>query len=151
MMSNLGQSIPRHDGPIKVTGSALYAGDRNLPSQLYAVFVNATIPAGRVVSIETTAALARVGVVRVLKASDMPRVHRKLDEISVPPLATRFMPMQSDDIVYEGQPVAMVLAESLQAAEAGAAVVRVRYERRPFVVPDTAPAADVAPDKAEDF
>ena len=146
-MSNLGQSIPRHDGPIKVTGAALYAGDRNLPSQLYAVFVNATIPAGRVFSIETTAALARAGVVRVLKASDMPRVHGKLDEISVPPLATRFIPMQSDDIVYEGQPVAMVLAESLQAAEAGAAVVRVRYERRPFVVPETALAADVAPEK----
>jgi xanthine dehydrogenase YagR molybdenum-binding subunit len=147
MMSNLGESIPRHDGPIKVTGAALYAGDRNLPSQLYAVFVNATIPAGRVVSIETTAAVARVGVVRVLKASDMPRVHRKLDEISVPPLATRFIPMQSDEIVYEGQPVAVVLAESLQAAEAGAAVVRVHYQRRPFVVPDTAPATDVAPEK----
>ena len=79
-MSNLGQSIPRHDGPIKVTGTALYSGDRNLPSQLYAVFVNATIPAGRVFStIETAAALGRVGVVRVLKASDMPRVHRKLE------------------------------------------------------------------------
>ncbi|WP_186111183.1 xanthine dehydrogenase family protein molybdopterin-binding subunit [Burkholderia gladioli] len=147
MTSNLGPGIPRHDGPIKVTGTALYAGDRNLRGQLYGVFVNATVPAGHVVAIEAAEALARPGVVRVLAAADMPRVHRALDTITVPPLATRFVPMQDDEIVHEGQPVALVLAESLQEAEAAAGVVRVRYRRMPFVAPEQALVEDVDPGK----
>lgn len=139
-MSNIGQSIPRADGPIKVTGAARYAGDQNQPGQLHATFVSATIPAGRVTAIDARAALAMPGVVRVLSAADMPRTHADLDKITVPPLATRFVPMQSDEVVYEGQAVAIVLAESLEAAEAGAKAVGVSYERSSFVVPEQAPA-----------
>jgi xanthine dehydrogenase YagR molybdenum-binding subunit len=54
---------------------------------------------------------------RVKKMCNMPRVNADLNKISVPPLATRFIPMQSDDIVHEGQPVAIVVAESLEAAD----------------------------------
>lgn len=145
MSSNLGQGIARHDGPIKVTGAAMYAGDRNLRAQLYAVLVASTIPAGRVVSVDATAALKRPGVIRVLTAADLPRAHRDLAAVSVPPLATRFLPMQTDEIVHEGQPVAMVLAESLQAAEAGASAVRLEYQRAAFIAPEQAPVADVDP------
>ncbi len=143
-MSNLGAPIARADGPIKVTGAARYAGDQNQPGQLYAVFVTATVPAGRVAAIDPRAAAAMRGVNRVLTAADMPRVLANLAKITAPPLATRFIPMQSDIVVHEGQPVAMVLAESLEAAEAGAAAVRVVYERATFMVPEhtAAQAAD---------
>jgi xanthine dehydrogenase YagR molybdenum-binding subunit len=96
-------------------------------------------------AIDTRAALAMPGVVRVLVAADMPRVHADLDKISVPPLATRFLPMQTDDIVHEGQPVAIVLGESLEAAEAAAAAVGVTYERAAFIVPETGPAVPADP------
>jgi xanthine dehydrogenase YagR molybdenum-binding subunit len=146
-MSSLGQPIKRADGPIKVTGAARYAGDQNQPAQLHAVFVASVVPAGRVAGIDASAALAMPGVVRVLVAGDMPRIHADLDKITVPPLATRFMPMQTDEIVHEGQPVAMVLAETLEAAEAGAAAVKVAYERAAFVVPERAPAEPADPHK----
>ena len=139
-MSNLGAPIARVDGPIKVTGAARYAGDQNQPGQLYAVFVTATVPAGRVAAIDPRTAAAMRGVNRVLTAADMPRVLDKLAKITAPPLATRFIPMQSDVIMHEGQPVAMVLAESLEAAEAGAAAVRIVYERAGFMVPEHATA-----------
>ena len=145
-MSNLGSPITRADGTIKVTGSARYAADHNEPGQLYAVFVSATIPAGRVSAIDAQAALAMPGVVRVLAATDMPRVHADFAKLTAPPLATRFVPMQTNDIVHEGQAVAMVLAETLEAAEAGAAAVRVSYERAAFVLPERA-AAEVADPK----
>ncbi|XUW93430.1 xanthine dehydrogenase family protein molybdopterin-binding subunit (plasmid) [Burkholderia sp. M6-3] len=148
-MSNLGQPIPRHDGIVKVTGTAKYASDFNLPSQLYGVFVCSTVPAGKVVSVETKMAMSRRGVVRVLAWQDMPRIHANFSNLSVPPLATRFVPMQSDEVVHEGQPVAIVLAESLQAAESGAAAVRVRYYRRPFTAPDSADIVDVDPAKGQ--
>jgi xanthine dehydrogenase YagR molybdenum-binding subunit len=131
MMSNFGQPITRADGPIKVTGAACYAGDQNQPAQLYGVFVASVIPAGRVTAIDAKAALFMPGVVRVLVATDLPRVHADLDKITVPPLATRFMPMQTDHIVHEGQPVAMVLAETLEAAEAGATASGSAMSERP--------------------
>ena len=144
-MNNIGQSITRADGPVKVTGAARYASDQNLPRQLYAAFVTATIPAGRVTAIASKAALAMPGVVRVLVAADMPRTHPDLDKITVPPLATRFVPMQSDEVLYEGQAVAIVLAENLEAAEAGAKAVAVTYERSAFVVPEQAPSVPGEP------
>jgi xanthine dehydrogenase YagR molybdenum-binding subunit len=147
MMSNLGQPIARADGSVKVTGIARYAGDQNQPGQLHAVLVASTVPAGRVSAIDTRATLAIPGVTRVLVADDMPRVHADLDKISVPPLATRFIPMQNDNIVHEGQPVAIVVGESLEAAEAAATIVRVTYERAAFIVPETAAVVSADPKK----
>ncbi|WMT91938.1 xanthine dehydrogenase family protein molybdopterin-binding subunit [Pelagibacterium sp. H642] len=145
-MSNLGYSIPRVDGHSKVTGGARFTGDHNLPGQLHAMFVSASIPAGRVLSIEVDSALALPGVVRVLLGRDMPRPSPAFEEVTVPPLATKFIPLQSDEIVHEGQPVAMVLAETLEAATAGAAVVSVQYERGEFVNPETS-VLEVAPER----
>jgi xanthine dehydrogenase YagR molybdenum-binding subunit len=147
MMSNFGQPITRADGPIKVTGAARYAGDQNQTAQLCGVFVASAVPAGRVTAIDAKAALFMPGVVRVLVAADMPRVHADLDKITVPPLATRFMPMQTDHVVHEGQPVAIVLAETLEAAEAAATAVRVSYERETCVIPEEAPAESADPKK----
>ena len=146
-MSNLGQPITRADGAVKVTGIARYAGDQNQPGQLHAVLVASTVPAGCVSAIDARAALAIPGVSRVLVAVDMPRVHADLDKISVPPLTTRFIPMQSHNIVHEGQPVAIVLGESLEAAEAAATIVRVTYERAAFIVPETAAVVSADPKK----
>ncbi|UPJ76655.1 xanthine dehydrogenase family protein molybdopterin-binding subunit [Bradyrhizobium sp. 187] len=146
-MGNLGQPIARADGLVKVTGAARYAGDQNQVGQLYAVLVASAVPAGRVRAIETRAALAIPGVTRVLVASDMPRIHADLDKITVPPLATRFIPMQSDNIVHEGQPVAIVVGESLEAAEAAATIVRISYERAAFIVPETAAVVSADPKK----
>jgi xanthine dehydrogenase YagR molybdenum-binding subunit len=146
-MSTVGQSITRADGPIKVTGAARYAGDQNLPGQLHAVFVASTIPAGRITGVDAKTALAMPGVVRVLVATDMPRVHADLDKITVPPLATRFMPMQTDAVMHEGQPVAIVLAESLEAAEAAATTVGVTYRRDAFIVPEKASPQPADPQK----
>ncbi len=146
-MSHLGQPITRFDGPAKVTGAARFAGDQTLPGQLYAVFVGATIPAGQVMAIDAGRALDMPDVVHVLTPADMPRVHPALDGISVPPLATRFLPMQTDEIVHEGQAVAIVLADSLEAAEAGAGAVRVSYRRTAFTDPETAPAEAANPNK----
>jgi CO/xanthine dehydrogenase Mo-binding subunit len=89
---------------------------------------------------------ARREVVRVLTVADMPVVHPAFATVGSPPLATRFLPLQGEEIYYPGQPVAMVLADSLEAAEAGAELVQVTYRRGPFIVPDAAPAEPPSPD-----
>ena len=113
----------RPDGHAKVTGAATYAGERGPHNLLHAVMVTSPIARGRVTRIDAAAALEHPGVISVLTHADMPR----LGKAPVPPAAQSFTPMQSTEIAYEGQPVALVLAETLEAAEEGAALVDVRY------------------------
>jgi xanthine dehydrogenase YagR molybdenum-binding subunit len=92
---------------------------------LHGVFVTASIPAGRVMSIDVAQARAERSIFRVLTHEDLPRLGR----FQCPPFSQSFMPMQGDEIRSEGQPVAIVLADTLEAAEAGARLVTVRYQR----------------------
>ncbi|MEU5712263.1 xanthine dehydrogenase family protein molybdopterin-binding subunit [Streptomyces flaveolus] len=138
------RGVTRQDGPAKVTGAAVYAADHNVAEQLHAVLVGATVPAGRVSGYDVEEARREPGVVRVL--TELPAVDKAFAELPSPPLATRFLPMQSEVVHYFGQPVAMVLAESLEAAEGAATRVRVSYEREPFVDPDTAAGVPPSPE-----
>jgi xanthine dehydrogenase YagR molybdenum-binding subunit len=131
----IGQPVARLDGPAKVTGTARYAGDQHADGELHAAFVGATIAAGAVEQVDPAEAAREPGVARVLTAVDMPAIHPGFAAVASPPLATRFVPMQGEDVFYAGQPVAMVLADSLEAAEAGAELVRVTYRPAPFIVP----------------
>jgi xanthine dehydrogenase YagR molybdenum-binding subunit len=120
----IGESLPRLDGPIKVTGKARYTADIPVANMLHGVLVTATIPAGKVSGFDITSALAEPGVVRVLTHKEMPRAKCA---IVGPPWGHSFLPLQDDEIRHEGQPVALVLAETLEAAESGARKVIVRY------------------------
>ncbi len=116
----IGKPISRIEGRDKVTGRARYSGDVILPGMLHGVIVGAPVAAGRVLSIDSTAALAHPGVVRVLTRADMP----KFGAVA-PPAAVLNLPLQTDEIRHEGEPVAIVLGETIEAAEQGAALVRV--------------------------
>ncbi|HEX4158959.1 MAG TPA: xanthine dehydrogenase family protein molybdopterin-binding subunit [Rhizomicrobium sp.] len=120
----IGQPLPRLDGPIKVTGKARYTADVRVANMLYGVLVTATIPSGKVRDVDGASALAEPGVVRVLTHKDMPRAKCP---IAGPPWGHSFLPLQDDEIRHEGQVVALVLAETLEAAESGARKVVVSY------------------------
>jgi xanthine dehydrogenase YagR molybdenum-binding subunit len=115
---------PRVEGPDKLTGAARYAADHRPDGVLHAVLVGAPVAAGRLRGVDAAAALVLSGVTAVLTAADLPA----FPELP-PPAAVRAMPLSDDRIRYEGQPVAIVLAESVEAAEAGRAAVVVDCER----------------------
>jgi xanthine dehydrogenase YagR molybdenum-binding subunit len=129
---SIGESHSRIDGPIKVTGTARYTADLRAPNMLHGVFVTAAIPAGKVIAFGKDEALAEPGVVRVLTHEDMPR---SKTTISGPPFAHSFLPLQDNEVRHEGQPVALVLGETLEAAEAGARKVDVSYAAATAKVP----------------
>lgn len=131
-MTRIGEGVERPDGHDKVRGLAKYAADFKAANMLHAAYVQAGIPAGRVSAVDATSALAHPGVVRVLTHADMPRL--KIEHS--PPAASTFLPMQTDEVRHQGQPVAIVLAETLEAAEQGARLVKVRYARAGFRAPD---------------
>lgn len=141
-MSVIGTPLRRVDGRDKVTGNARYAADHDLHGPAYwAWIVEATIGRGRVRSIELDAALACEGVVRILTHRDAPP-QRPYGE---PSDAGRFEMshalLYDDEVRYYGQPVAVVVAETLEAARDAAARVQVTYttDEGRFVVPDPVP------------
>lgn len=125
----IGAPVPRPDGVIKVTGAARYAADHKADGMLYGVIVGAAVPAGRVRNVETAAARAVAGVVEVVTHVDFPR----LAEPPVPPTASGRVPLQDDEVRHEGEAVALVLAETLEAAEHAARLVAPEIEAADFV------------------
>lgn len=121
----VGTAMSRPEGPLKVTGQAKYAADNIVPDALHAVLVPATIASGRVTRIETRAASSAPGVVSVLTHVNTPRL-RAVPETP----GFKFWLLQDDVVHYEGQPVAVVVARTLEQAEHAATLVRVNYERR---------------------
>ncbi|MFK0097986.1 xanthine dehydrogenase family protein molybdopterin-binding subunit [Streptomyces sp. NPDC091040] len=122
----LGAPAVRREGRAKVTGAARYAAERGLPGCLYAWPVPATVPSGRVTAVRTVDALAHPGVHSVLTHDNAPRLAEPDDPI----LAV----LQDDRVPHRGWPVALVVADSLASARAGAAALHITYETTPHDV-----------------
>lgn len=126
----LGVPRPRPDSEPKVRGTVRYAADRRRPGTLHARLVLATYAHARIVSIDVSPALAHPGVVAVMTAADLARRDGDVDRL-VEPLAR-------DEVVFAGQPVALVIAVTPEAAADAVELVDVRLEALPAVVDATA-------------
>src|SRR5215207_5156890 len=113
MTTIIGQSLPRPDALGKVTGAANYPGDLVRPGMLHLKVVFAHRPHARITSIDSSAALAIPGVVAVLTAADVPFNAFGLIENDQPVLC-------GEKVRFEGDKVALVVAESKAAAALGA-------------------------------
>jgi xanthine dehydrogenase YagR molybdenum-binding subunit len=128
--SNIGQPLTRLDGVLKVTGAAKYAADQHPPGMLYAVLATSSIARGRVASMDITAAKAHPGVVEVITPANRPALAMDPDEKSNP-FMFRLDLLQNDRVRYAGQPIAVVIAETLEAATEGASLLAPRYDVEP--------------------
>lgn len=125
--SNAGQSATRRDGIAKVTGAATFAADNNPAGLLHAVTVPAAIARGRVTHLDVAAAKAHPGVVEVLTPDNCTPLAGDPDSKAFL-FAFRFEALQSHDVRYANQPIALVLGETIEAAREGARLLKPRYE-----------------------
>ena len=127
----IGTPLPRIDGPLKTTGTALYAADYNFPRMVYAVPVCATIASGKIRSIDTSAAEKLPGTLLILHHGNIDPLFRNAsggrNSESRPPF-------EDETIYYWGQYVALAVSETFQQAQAAAAAVKVSYDPTPFNV-----------------
>lgn len=124
--SNSGQPFTRRDGIAKVTGQATFAADNAPPDMLHAVYVPAAIARGRVTALDVEAAKAHPGVVEVFTPDNTPPLAG--DAGAKPFLfAFRFEPLRDWTVRYANQPIALVVAETLEAATEGARLLAPRY------------------------
>ena len=125
-MKHIGTSHPRHDAQDKVTGAANYPADLIKRDMLRLKTVFARRGHARILSIDTSAALAVPGVVAVLTAKDVPHNRYGLIDSDQPVLC-------DDTVRHDGDRVALVAAETDLAAAHAATLVRVEYEDLPIV------------------
>jgi xanthine dehydrogenase YagR molybdenum-binding subunit len=131
MAPYIGTSTSRVDGFAKVTGAAKYAAEFNVPSLAYGSVVTSTIAKGRIVRIDRSAALRVKGVLDVLTHENRPPMadndQAYKDEVAPP--GSPFRPLYDNRIMFNGQPVALVVAEASEIARFAASLVQVQYEQ----------------------
>ncbi len=121
-------SRPRVDGPLKVSGAAMYSSDYNLPGMLYAVPVCATIARGTIQSLDTTRAEKMPGVKAVYHRQNIGKLFRVAPAAGFSSYLDERRPPFEDDVVrYYGQYVAAVVALTYEQAVAAATAVKVAY------------------------
>ncbi|MFF0714051.1 xanthine dehydrogenase family protein molybdopterin-binding subunit [Streptomyces bauhiniae] len=124
----VGAPLSRVEGRLKVTGKALYAAEHDVKGTTYAVIVDASIGRGRIASVDTRAALAHPGVLKVIHHGNAPELPYRDNKESNNPPGRRLRVFQDDRVLFFGQPVAVVVATTLEAAQHGASLVKVHYE-----------------------
>jgi xanthine dehydrogenase YagR molybdenum-binding subunit len=128
--SNIGQPLTRREGILKVTGRARYAADNHPAGMLYAVMAVSRIARGRVASLDVAAAKAHPGVVEVMTPANKPALAQDPDA-KTNPFMFRLDLLQNDRVRYANQPIAVVIAATLEAATEGAALLSPRYQTEP--------------------
>lgn len=131
---SIGTSLSRIEGAAKVTGSAKFSAEYQPDGLLYGVVVSAGIARGRIRSLHTAQAEDLPGVVSVLSHRCRPDVpwYKAVSSNSTASVSSPPYPVLRDDVIfYSGQPIALVVAETFEAARAGAMLVHADYEAEP--------------------
>ncbi|WP_235978107.1 xanthine dehydrogenase family protein molybdopterin-binding subunit [Streptomyces lycii] len=149
MSKVVGKPLRRVDARAKVTGAAQYAADARVPGAAHGFLVMSTVARGRISRIDVRAAEAAPGVLAVLTHRTMPRLRTPPGEV---PYFKSFVPLQDDRIHHAGQPVALVVAGTLEQAQEAATLVEVRYdsERPRAALLDALDEAYVPPDSHDE-
>ena len=129
----IGAPISRIDGPLKVQGRAKFAAEFPLEGMLYAAVAFSTVPLGRIATLDTSSAEAAPGVVLVMTYRNAPRMKdMPLFMTAEKAAGGDSLPIMQDDRVHwNGQPIAVVLAESQEQADHAKSLIRATYEEEP--------------------
>ena len=135
MTTYIGTATSRIDGHAKVTGAAKYAGEFNAAGLAHAYVVGSTVAKGRIARIDASQALSVQGVIDVLTHQNRPRMASADSgyKDDVAPEGSPYRPLFDDRILFNGQPVALVVAEEPEIARFAASLVRVEYHQEAHV------------------
>jgi len=135
-MTHIGTATSRIDGRAKVSGLAKYAAEYDAPDLAYCSVVTSTIAKGDIARIDTSDALRVAGVLAVLTHENRPRLADR-DEAykddAAPEVGSPYRPLYDARIMFNGQPVALVVAEDWETARFAATLVKVEYRPEPHV------------------
>ncbi|WP_133647022.1 xanthine dehydrogenase family protein molybdopterin-binding subunit [Paraburkholderia flava] len=130
----IGQPLDRTDGVLKVTGEARYAAEFPEARLAHAVLVTSTIARGTIESIDTARAQSLPGVLLVMTYANAPRLPNNGRPALSPPAGRRLSLLQDNEVHYSNEPVAVVVADTLEHATDAARQLRITYRSVPATV-----------------
>ena len=146
MSTTIGSPLSRVDGPAKATGRAMYAAEFHPEGLAYGALVESSIPAGRIVAMDTSAAEKARGVVLVLTHQNAPHLaywpFRQRPAVE-PVSGDQLKVLQDAEIKFSGQPIGVVVARTQAQAEYAASLVRITYHLDHAPLTDFSPARSV--------
>ena len=126
--ADMAKAISRVDGRAKVMGAAKYSAEVQLPDLTYAVLVESTIGQGTITSLDTKKAEWAPGVIAVISHLNTPGVPEyKLENQDV--IQKQLRVFNDANIYFNGQPIAVVIADTLERAQYGASLVKATYKK----------------------
>ncbi|MEV8530565.1 xanthine dehydrogenase family protein molybdopterin-binding subunit [Streptomyces sp. NPDC051211] len=147
----VGTAVDRVDGPAKTTGTARYSAEFAYEGLVYAALTYATVARARITAIDTTAAEAVPGVLTVLTHLNSPAMKPppKPNPVNLDTLASASSVnyLNTDEVHWDGQPVAVVVAGTREAAEEAAGLVEVTYAPLPAATDFAAEEPTAVPQK----
>ena len=126
----IGEPLSRVDGRLKVTGGAKYSGEYKFPNLTYAVLVPATITNGTVTAVDIRAAKYAPGVLAVITPFNAPKVPGYQPDAKKPVKGLKLF--NDNQIHFNGQPIALVVADTFERATYAASLVKATYQAQPF-------------------
>ena len=127
MGSSIGQPLTRREGVLKTTGAARFAADNHPAGMVYAAIATSSIARGRVTNLDVAAARAHPGVIEVMTPANAPKLAMDPDA-KLHPFKFKMEVLQTDAVRYANQAIAVVIAETLEAATEGAALLAPQYD-----------------------
>ena len=127
--SVLGKPMSRVDGEVKVTGAALFAADVTVPGMVYGALACSEIPAGRITALDTARAEGAPGVLLIMTYQNAPALKQASTVMSTRGAMLTTAPIMRDPVIrWNGEPVAVIVAETREQAEHAATLVGVSYQ-----------------------
>ena len=126
----VGRPISRPEGPAKVAGSATYAAEYNVPDLWYGYVVSSPIAKGKITKIDAAEVLALPGVKQVFSHENVPTLawFDRAYKDDIAPGGSPFRPLHEPEILFNQQPVALVVADTFELARYAASILRIEYE-----------------------
>ncbi len=149
----IGKGIDRTDGPLKVTGHATFAAEYKLPDMAYAEILQSTISKGTIAALHTQEAEHAPGVLAVLSYKNVEKFNPAAQgSQAFSPSPGMNLMLRDNRIVFYGQDIAVVVADTLDEAQYAASLIRVEYKEEPFAIhlPDHFHEARVPKEKVLD-
>jgi xanthine dehydrogenase YagR molybdenum-binding subunit len=131
MTDDIKNAPNRVDGIAKVTGKAKYIAEFKFTNLAYGFFVQSTIAKGKILSIDTVEAEKQSGVIKIFTHLNVPRDLKGMEPDEDPDGKVRqFLALRSPKILFSGQPIAVVVAETIEQARYAAGLVKVTYDKQ---------------------
>jgi len=130
----MGTAVSRQDGRAKVTGTATYAAEHQIPGLVYGYLVTASISKGRIKAIDTSAAQQAPGVIAVFTHQNPPPVFKPTNDFGHSKIYEARLPLSDNQVHYGGQIIGLVVADTFERSRHAAHLVRVESETTKPVV-----------------